>query len=82
MLKKLGFVMTAALVVALMTVTAFASTPTTPDMAELIGTALTGLTTQIFAIIAVVVPAMLVIFGARFAITKGLQIFRSLAGKA
>jgi hypothetical protein len=78
MYKNLWFVLTVVSVMALMTVTAFASSPGGLDIVTTMETAFMSLQTNIFALIAVVVPIILTIVGTWLAIKWGIKMFKSM----
>jgi len=62
-------------------VSASTTQPELPDMTATMQSSLDGLLTQVFAIIGIVVPVVLAIVGGKIAITKGIQIFKSMTGR-
>jgi hypothetical protein len=82
-MKKLAFMvfLTSLIVLALGT-TALANPTTGYDITTAVGTTLGELTSQFWALIAVIVPVVLTIVGGRLVITKGIGWFKSLTGKA
>jgi type IV secretory pathway VirB2 component (pilin) len=69
--------------VSMMSVLAYASDGATNsiDMSSMISSGMDGLLSQMFAILAVVVPGVLVLLGATIAIRKGISLFRGLVSR-
>lgn len=83
--KYVGVVMTVVAVIA-MSCLCFAVEPgsevTTFDVVSTVSSSFSGVVNTLLAILAAVVGSAMIIIGAKIGITKGIQFFKTLAGKA
>ena len=78
-MKKTMLLLTVLVLVLTASTTVFANTF---DIVPSITTAMGELTTQFWAVVGVVIPVVLAIVGGKLVITKGIQIFKTLTGRA
>lgn len=83
--KYAGFLMTLAAVIA-MSCLCFATEPgsevTTLDVVSTVTSSFSDVVTTLLLILAGVVASAMTVIGAKIGITKGIQFFKTLAGKA